>query len=349
MCNYLKGGNCHHHGATINNTCGLHIHCRPRDGDFVLGMLKHLAYILILYEDKIEMLHPWHRRVTSGDQDRRHYYFNRSDADFGTNTVSFLLVNWYTLAEVRQNPRQLVNFIDHNMYDKRSLVNLMNEFWAVRSQIVNFSNQVPPRQNGKDQPEKYEHSTLPRYDKDQPQHEHFRTLEFRQHEGVLNADMIDYWAQFCFGVLRLADDMAHRYETDAKGHDRKLSFPEQCMFYSFGTDGTDCRSVYDLFDAMDLPRETKEYFMRRAAYFAADHDGGNLPWPHLCYAPPYSPPPNSPPPNSPPPHSPPPRPSVESLSPPPDLVLDWVDGITPGQSPPPRETPPPRRSPGKTP
>lgn len=99
-----------------------------------------------------------------------------------------------------------------------------------------------------------------------------RTLEFRQHEGVLRGDMVKHWVLFCMGLVRLANYMAHNLRTaDGNRVGRPVTnFEEQCGQYPYNSDENDTMSVWDLFDMIKLPRDTWNYFMRRAAYNAGD-------------------------------------------------------------------------------
>ena len=236
FCSLLKGQPCHDHGATINTTCGLHIHLKPRKTDFELPTLKHLAYILVMYEAQIETLHPRYRRTNNGH--------NTFDRQTNIDDLIFRGENRRSLPEIRE--------LIHIIGDTQALAAIMGRG---KGRIVNFSNLLRVR------------------DENGP-----RTLEFRQHEGVLKAEMVVYWVCFCVGLLRLATDMAHK-DVTATGA-ATTGFEAQCRIYPFqewdGEDNTDIRSnisVCDLFDLMNLPQDVRSYFQRRAAYFAPEYDG----------------------------------------------------------------------------
>ena len=240
LCNMLKGQPCHDHGATINTTCGLHIHLKPRNADFDLPTLKHLAYVLVMYEVHIETLHPRYRRTNDGT--------SRPNFDHLSNIDRLIFeMDWdrRSLREIRQ--------LIANIGDFRALEATIGHG---KGSIVNFSN------------------LLRLGDEDGP-----RTLEFRQHEGVLRGEMVGWWMFFCAGLLHLAKHMAHNGM--APNGAAITDFEAQCQAYPFqewdGEEGnTDIRSnmsVWDLFDLMDFPLDGRVYFQRRAAYFAPDYDG----------------------------------------------------------------------------
>ncbi|MCJ1388044.1 hypothetical protein MMC18_000888 [Xylographa bjoerkii] len=232
FCDLLKGEPCHNHGATINDTCGLHVHLKP-DGDnddFDLNTLQHFAYIITIYETEIEELHPFHRRTYAPH--------GASNYDFKSNTQK--LQNY----SGELDPFREIQEIIGSTQDEFDLGRLMGEG---KGYIVNFSNLL----------------------RDDPAVHGPRTIEFRQHEGVLRGEMVEWWVKFCIGLLQLANHAAFQQDND--GH-RIVDFHQQCEIYPF-EESNDCLSVWDLFDLMDFPGEGRRYFQRRAAYFA-DFTGG---------------------------------------------------------------------------
>ncbi|MCJ1434664.1 hypothetical protein MMC27_004033 [Xylographa pallens] len=228
FCDLLKGEHCHDHGATINDTCGLHVHLKP-DGDcndFDLNTVQHLAYIIATYERELDKLQPFHRRTYAPHG--ASYY------DFQSNTQKFHDYDGI-LFEDFEDYQNLISKT-RNMYDLQRLMG------RGKGYVVNFSNLLR-RDPATDGP---------------------RTIEFRQHEGVLRGEMVEWWVRFCIGLLQLANHAAT--QMDADGNPIR-DFHQQCKIYPFQKSDEQL-SVWDLFDLMGFPAEGRRYFQRRAAYFA---------------------------------------------------------------------------------
>ena len=86
-----------------------------------------------------------------------------------------------------------------------------------------------------------------------------QTIEFRQHEGVTDGQMVKWWVMFCIGLVRLAEQRAQ----ESAGSDKEPYIQAQRYH-----DWNDNISVWDLFDMMDFPAEGVQYFERKAAYHA---------------------------------------------------------------------------------
>ncbi|MCJ1287956.1 hypothetical protein MMC26_007309 [Xylographa opegraphella] len=226
FCNLLKGERCHDHGATINDTCGLHVHLKPMGygNEFDLNTVKHLAYLIAVYEKEIDTLHPFHRRT-----DAPH---GATLYDFKSNTQKLRYDN-FIHADFK--------LVQELISEKESLDELVWLMGEDKGYVVNFSNLL-----------RNDAAT------DGP-----RTIEFRQHEGVLRGEMVEWWVKFCVGLLQLANHAATQVNTDGTPIG---DFHKQCEIYPF-SESNDCISVWDLFDLMDFPNEGRRYFQRRAAYF----------------------------------------------------------------------------------
>ncbi|MCJ1315412.1 mucin 5B, oligomeric mucus gel-forming [Xylographa vitiligo] len=228
FCNLLKGEPCHDHGATINDTCGFHIHLKP-DGDnndFDLNTVQHLAYIIAIYEREIDTLHPFHRRTYAP--------YGATNYDFRSNTQKLQDYDGF-LFEQFIKIQQLIG-------GTQNVLELQRLMGKGKGYVVNFSN-------------------LLRHD---PATDGPRTIEFRQHEGVLRGEMVEWWVRFCIGLVQLAHHAAT--QLDAAGNPI-VDFHQQCQIYPF-QESNDQLSVWDLFDLVDFPEEGRRYFQRRAAYFA---------------------------------------------------------------------------------
>lgn len=228
-CSILKGGPCDYHGAKTNDTCGLHVHLKPAGEDFDMPTLRHLCYVLFMYEAHIDNLHPPHRRASAPVAE------SMARNDFASNLSRLRYPNFL-------NARNAISSIRH----PADLRNIMGDRKGL---VVNFRNLG--RMGSASGP---------------------RTLEFRQHEGVLRGEMVKHWVLFCMGLVRVANYMAHNLRTADGNRDGRpvTNFEEQCAQYPFNSDENDTMSVWDLFDMMRLPRDTWNYFMRRAAYNAGD-------------------------------------------------------------------------------
>lgn len=220
-----------HHGATVNDTCGFHVHLKPDHDDFDLPTLKHLAYIIVMYEQQIDSLQPSYRRAVGAIEGSGGRY------DFRSNTSNFVdrsSGQRYSLAIVRGMISAVQNV--------RSLDILMG---PGKRFVVNFEN-------------------LRRENKNEP-----RTLEFRQHEGVLRGEMVEMWVYFCIALLRIANH-AGTQQTDDELNPIN-DFNAQCQIYPF-SEWSSSMSVWDLFDLMEIENTgaLRTYFQRRSAYFALD-------------------------------------------------------------------------------
>ncbi|EHL00578.1 hypothetical protein M7I_3463 [Glarea lozoyensis 74030] len=172
------------HSSFITNQCGFHVHVEaPQD----LEVLKELAILVLLFEEKISRLHPPVRRPghasAAGQLESNRLYFldvdednpNRVGGDFSTKAL---------IAENGsvQRIRNRINIIAK----KTSLSQKM--CWPARigspngdrNRLVNFTYLV----RGEDFAE---------------------TIEFRQARGTLDPDEISHWIDFCVGLVRLAE------------------------------------------------------------------------------------------------------------------------------------------------
>lgn len=247
--NTLKGTDDDVHGAFVTEQCGMHIHVGlpPIDGranfenaKFDLATLQHLAYILVMYESAISTVHPRYRRQGSPaaavEIQSNVDAFRRKMARpavvgqiWSTNKLDNVCEknNMLPLAQAR-------NMIWRDGMTPNALVNLMG---PGKGRIVNWS---------------YLHR-LP--------HEGPRTLEFRQHEGTLDAEAVQWWALFVTGLVQLANHMGQLSPRGA-GDGYKYSAWNKAM------------NVFDLLDLMDFPAVGRVHFAHRQAFFAPDRMQG---------------------------------------------------------------------------
>ena len=232
----FKSEHWHDHGATINDTCGLHVHLKPNgdDNDFDLNTVQHLAYIVATYEREIDKLHPFHRRTCAPR--------GASDNDLQPNTEKFRDDDGILFDDFKEYQTLITE--TRNMHDLQRLMG------RGKGYVVNFSNLLRRR----------------------PATDGPRTIEFRQHEGVLRGEMVEWWVKFCIGLLQLANHAATQMDVD---RNPIRDFHQQCKIYPF-QEPDEQLSVWDLFDLMDFPKEGRRYFQRRAAYFAGYPRNRNL-------------------------------------------------------------------------
>lgn len=216
----LHGKRATGHRAFLSEFCGLHVHIghtgyleqgEQRTG-FSLSTLQHLAYILVIYQGAISTLFPPSRRGETGV----------SGMDLGSNRGKFYKEATYSpgsedapdpiygqvepedyQAPMEEDPpdfcfRDVRDLIFAGEQTHKSLADLMCPEGVGRNAIVNFT--YTARSSG----------------------EGARTVEFRQHEGCLDASGVRWWVKFCAQLVLFAERMASRYgaaqEYDGKGY-----------------------------------------------------------------------------------------------------------------------------------
>ncbi|MCJ1484228.1 hypothetical protein MMC06_004396 [Schaereria dolodes] len=228
----IKGRPPHRHGALVTDFCGLHIHIgvpvQPALGiqteDFPLGTLQHLALILIVYEAQINTLFPIHRRMPSAAEQARMPAGHKPLAAYDI----------------------LSNVIPPVWHDRQvSISAICDEIFRANMTVSDLSHLMMGGTKG--------HIVNWDYIRRQHWGKEPRTLEFRQHEGILSVEAVNWWAQFCMSLVRLA-------------HARSLGPVPGLELREW----SDSFNVFDLFDAMGFPAEGREHFRRRAAFFATD-------------------------------------------------------------------------------
>lgn len=204
----LRGTASSRYGSMITPHCALHVHvgfADPAPGQsrntFGLPTLQHLAYIVVMYEAQISRMHPPHRRAGSDaamkdcitnldefDEASLNAFYQAFDTD-QTEANGELNADDNLEAPVEIPisyglSRRLIFTSEMTM---AKLVKLM--CGTLKDHIVNFTYLLRPAQAA-------------------------RTLEFRQHEGTLDAEAIRWWVNFVLGLVNLADQMAHKYGVD---------------------------------------------------------------------------------------------------------------------------------------
>ncbi|MDI1491253.1 MAG: hypothetical protein OHK93_002461 [Ramalina farinacea] len=195
------------HRAFVSELCGLHVHIghstyleqgEQRTG-FPLSTLQHLAYILVVYEGAISTLFPSSRCGEGGisgmdlNSNRSKFFKEPTGAttDAPEPTFQQLQSPDYKVPPMEDSPpfcfREARSRIFAEEQSYESLANLMCPERVERNAIVNFM--YTARGPG----------------------EGAQTVEFRQHEGCLDASGIQWWVKFCAGLLHFAERMVWRH------------------------------------------------------------------------------------------------------------------------------------------
>ena len=247
------------HKAFLSEFCGLHVHIGhpssleegAQHAGFPLSTLQHLAYILVMYEGAITTLFPHSRGGEGGisgmdlNSNRGKFYQEPKEPD---SDVSFPTYEELQ-SQAGENPpeesppeeesppfcfREARSKIFVGEQSHESLAKLMCPEEVGRNAIVNFM--YTARGPG----------------------EGAQTVEFRQHEGCLDANGIRWWVKFCAGLVLFAERMAWRHgaaaDYDGQGY-RWTQYDEAIK-------------IEDLLAEMEFEEEGKEWARERKARFA---------------------------------------------------------------------------------
>ncbi|KIV77523.1 hypothetical protein PV11_09313 [Exophiala sideris] len=232
---------------------GVHVHVglHPKDGEQVfipVGVLRHLAWIVVCFEDVISLLHHPERHGYKGTK-----IFNCS----WSNRTSFGSRQWegrhHSCAYLDMEAvfSRIFNKHDTPDQDLTSLRTVMCSHYGnpahTKGWFVSFFN-IKKRS-------------------DDPK----ITVEFRQHHGTLDAEDLRQWVIFVTALMRTAERKANEPETnqwkEADGTSN-IKLEEMAKYPSvFGSTGTRTRTLKELFDLMDMPIKTREYWWERAKKF----------------------------------------------------------------------------------
>ena len=226
------------HKAFLSELCGLHVHIGhpssleegAQHTGFPLSTLQHLAYILVIYEGAISTLFPFSRRDEDGV----------SGMDLNTNRSKFFKDPDYSLPPEEESPlfcfREARSLIFAEEQSHESLAKLMCPESVRRNAIVNFM--YTARGSG----------------------EGAQTVEFRQHEGCLDASGIKCWVKFCAELVLFAERMAWRHgspsDYDGEGY-KWVEWSEDI-------------GIEDLMAEMDFEEGGKRWARERKARFAEE-------------------------------------------------------------------------------
>jgi len=217
-----------------NRTCGLHVHIGTPSGQSLpLKILQHLSFLLVIYEDEISKLHPYHRRQRTDEIESNKINF-ASEYPAPNDTIERKVLDEETgeiVTKKFESTFKAVHAIRRILFDEVDatedpVFQLQLRMGKHRGQIVNFA--YLSRENG-------------------PQ-----TIEFRQHAGSVDAREINYWVEFCLGLVRLA----WRY-ADGEGECRVKHWNDKV-------------DIADLMEDMGLDENVEEFYLEKVEEYDTD-------------------------------------------------------------------------------
>lgn len=197
----LGGDKTANYGSFVTEACGFHVHVgQPENRPFELSTLRHLAWLLVIFEDAINGMHATHRRqIYTNSEDgtaceilsnRDHWMLEEPtgpvlrtvmDEETGELISEEYDQHYKNLGTIQMDIFGEGQGMDVGQADRlEKLVKLMNP--QKRGHVVNFTGLISP---------------------ERPQ-----TVEFRQHAGTLDVEEMGHWVQFCVGLVALAHKCA---------------------------------------------------------------------------------------------------------------------------------------------
>ena len=228
------------HIALTTEYCGLHVHVGlPHGQNFDLALLQHLAYLTVMYssKDQFDSMFPANRRKDS----------QAAQTDLKSNLEDFLI----DASIDSDRPIIPLSEVCELIFQKNMKIGRLAEIMRGKKEknyMMNWKNMYDSV---------YRPSTNP-----------LRTIEFRQHEGTLDAEATKWWTTFVVGLVRLAADRAEKYgngwkveggEREWKGYDG-----EGYIYKNWD----ERMNIRDLFTMMELDDEGQKYFEGRIEKFS---------------------------------------------------------------------------------
>lgn len=259
-----------------NASLHIHVGMQPEmDGqvDIPLEVLRHLAFICVLFEDVITLLHhperhgyhdtksyeharPNRNTLLSVGQD--HHVHNCKDAQGFSAEDAFIQIFSYAFLQDKPDRQALADlFITKHSHSGRRYTRQ-----PMRTTFVNFSNIVSGDEEDK------------------------KTIEFRQHHGTLSPEDICQWVVFVTALVRAAERKARENPCDPtipvvmadKIWQRPgcaFTMQQASKYNCFFARGTKKkRTLKELFDLLDLPIERRRYWWERAKHFQSEAFAG---------------------------------------------------------------------------
>ena len=271
----LRGNPSSLYGAFPTDQCGLHVHVGlPTPLEYTPGSplpafslvtLQHLAYILVMYEREISALHPASRREGS----------TASEMDIQSNLLSFVMEyeatlqgeNFDNFDDENFDPEAFLNepfsYAEHS-YVETTSIDSLSDAPSLESFPLDFARKLifSPSQTYTslvDLMNPNEKLHMVSFQKFKKSASETRTIEFRQHQGCLDAEGTKWWVLFCVGLVRLAREMGEKHgglleENENEGWDGE----------GYGTGS----SMDELLELMEFDKEGQEYFRRKRSSFA---------------------------------------------------------------------------------
>ncbi|APA13578.1 predicted protein [Sclerotinia sclerotiorum 1980 UF-70] len=231
--NALKGEGDELYEGFITNQCALQVHVEPPS----LPALKELACILLIYEDEISRLHPRCRRpdhqATRGNliSNRTLTFLGRNFIPFEDNVGEIWDQNMdASVFKKRKTIQQIRSEVDQ-LQNESAVADYMCFPSTSRLRMVNFR--------------RLKFTKFP------------RTIEFRQARGSLDIQDVNYWVDFCVGLVQLAE-----YYVENPG--------ARIQSWDGGHDSHDQNlDVFQLMEDMNLDDRTMKYWRHRVAKYMA--------------------------------------------------------------------------------
>lgn len=233
---------------------GVHVHIglQPNpSGDQVsipVNVLRHLAWIVVCFEDVISLLHHPERHGYAGTKISNCSVSDRTA--FGSRQSEEEL---YHACKPLNMEKVFSEIFAPYSKVKRGLKNLKKVMYRTpygyenRLFFVSFSNMNPKSADEK------------------------ITVEFRQHHGTLDVEDLSEWIIFVTELMRTAERKANEAPTDIiNGDDGKpnIELAEKAKYdHIFRLGGR--RTLKELFDLMQMPTERRRFWWERAKKFRA--------------------------------------------------------------------------------
>ncbi|KAK7893922.1 hypothetical protein LTR67_006623 [Exophiala xenobiotica] len=225
----------------------VHVGLEPSENSQVaipLDIVRHLAWIVICFEDVLTLLHHPERHGYRGT--KSYERANSTRAVYGSGIREVHSCKTFPLIEA---------FLEIFRDDIQSYVNgkaWLGSLDRDRYCFVNFTNAIPRG-----------HQTQ------------MMTVEFRQHHGTLDKKDIDEWIIFVTAIIRAAERKANQGRQCVELPDNLIQEvgdnPQVVTEMSkyAATFNSPKRTLKELFDLMELPIEKRRYWWDRAKTFQA--------------------------------------------------------------------------------
>jgi len=201
----------------VNDDCGLHVHVgRVDDETLPLRPLQCLAFITVIFEAEIDRLHPSQRHNNVHIESTRKFFQQEVNNKLPIPVSQLVATDNVQLMSVED--------IRRNIFQRRDLSSFMVLMGDhERNYRVNFSNIGS--------------------DCDPP-----RTVEFRQHAGCIDPQVILHWVTFCDALVRWAYQLAE---------------DDECLPDIKSWENTEDISITRLLDSLNLPEPTRAFYLSK--------------------------------------------------------------------------------------